>query len=74
MLQGQKLSREMNGSYGLVMALKDEIRYRHSYKSHTAEKKRQHGEINCSHNSRANQGADGHARIGGHVLDAICRP
>ena len=30
----------MNGSYGLVMALKDEIRYRHSDKSHTAEKKR----------------------------------
>ncbi len=33
-------------------------------KSDAAEEKREHGEIDCC--------ADGHARVRGHVLDAIC--
>ncbi len=71
MLQ-QQLSREMNRSNRLVMTLKNKVSDRRSHKSDAAEEKREHGEIDCCDDCGADYGADGHARVRGHVLDAIC--
>lgn len=71
MLQ-QQLSREMNRSDRFVMTLKNKVSNRSSHKSDAAEEKREHGEIDGCYDCGADYGADGHARVGGHVLDAIC--
>jgi hypothetical protein len=53
------------------MALKHKMSNGDKNKSHATEKKRQHGEIDCRYNGRANDGANSHARIGGHILNAV---
>ncbi len=72
MIQKQS-SREMNRSNRFVMTLKDKISNRHGHESHAAKKKRQHRKIDGCGDGGANYGADSHARVGGHILDTICR-
>ncbi len=55
------------------MALKHKKSNRNKHKSHAAEKKRQHGEIDGRYYGRADDGANCHASVGGHVLNAVHR-
>ena len=57
----------------LVVALKHQKSNRDKNKSHAAEEKREHGKIDGGYNSRANDCAYSHARVGGHVLNAVRR-
>jgi hypothetical protein len=66
-------TRKIKHSHRFEMALKHKMSNRDKDKSHATEKQRQHGEIDCRYNGRANDGANSHARIGGHILNAVRR-